>query len=185
MAKLFSRPNSALFILSLSVMTVTVMAQAQLGGGVIQGIVRSKQVPLPGAIVTVSDTATSKTVTAITEVNGQFQLKVAGPGKYHINVDMTLFTAQSADVEITVGGENHTIDSVLDECGGGDVVSQLNTGRAICGAARSEALDGAEQQCLLVATCGWKHQAFRSGIHYDGDAIVRCQVVNQQLYGAF
>ena len=83
-------------------MTLTVLSQTQLGGGaVIQGIVRSKQVPVAGAVVTIVDTATSKATSAITEVNGQYQIKIAGPGKYHITVDMTLFMSQAADVEIT------------------------------------------------------------------------------------
>src|SRR5262249_19060268 len=60
-----------------------------------------KQVPLPGAIVTATDAAGTKTVTAITEVNGQYILKVPGTGMYHVTVDMTLFTAGQSDVEIT------------------------------------------------------------------------------------
>src|SRR5262245_42491999 len=99
--KVLARRNSALFLLSLIIMTLTVLSQELGSGPMIQGIVRSKQTPLPGAIVTAVDPATSKAVTAITEVNGQFQLKVAGPGKYHVTVDMTLFMSQSADVEIT------------------------------------------------------------------------------------
>src|SRR5204863_1495258 len=99
--KVLARP-AALFVLSLIVMTLTVLSQTQLGGSaMIQGIVRSKQVPLPGAIVTAVEATSSKTTAAVTEVNGQYQLKVAGPGKYHITVDMTLFMAQAGDVEIT------------------------------------------------------------------------------------
>ena len=67
--KLLARP-AALFVLSLIVMTLTVLSQTQLGGATIQGIVRSKQVPLPGAIVTAVDAANSKTITAVTEVLG-------------------------------------------------------------------------------------------------------------------
>jgi uncharacterized membrane protein YgcG len=105
-AKILAKRNSALFILSLVILTVTVMAQTQLGGGAqIQGYVRSKagtqNVPLPGAIVTATDQATNKTYRAITEVNGTFILKVGATGKYHLTVDMTLFSSDSADVEVT------------------------------------------------------------------------------------
>src|SRR4051812_31252663 len=86
-------------------MTLTVVAQTLSGGGAtIQGIVRSKQVPLPGAIVTAVDENDKKganPVSAITEVNGQYILKVPAAGKYHVTVDMTLFTAGAGDVELT------------------------------------------------------------------------------------
>ena len=88
--------------ISLIALAITVVAQAPLGGGaVIQGIVRFKQAPLPGAIVTAVNTATSKTTRVITEVNGQYILKVGDPGKYHVTVDMSWFTSDSADVEVT------------------------------------------------------------------------------------
>ena len=89
--KILFRATKAFFLLSL-IVAVTVMAQTQLGGGaVIQGIVRFKQTPLPGAIVTATDMATSKSARTLTEVNGQYILKVGDAGKYHVTVDMTWF----------------------------------------------------------------------------------------------
>src|SRR5262245_53373134 len=83
-------------------MTITAVAQSLISGGAtIQGIVRSRQVPLPGAVVTAVDATTSKTATALTEVNGQYIVKVPGAGKYHLTVEMSLFSAGSDDVEIT------------------------------------------------------------------------------------
>jgi len=100
--RLLARQRFVLFAVGILVMAVTVVAQTGLGGGAtIQGIVRSKQTPLPGAVVTAVDAAGSKTVTAVTEVNGQYILKVPGAGTYHVTVDMTLFSATSGDVEVT------------------------------------------------------------------------------------
>ena len=93
--------NRALLILSWIFLTFTVMAQTQLGGGaVIQGIVRFKQGPVPGAIVAAVNLATSKTIRVATEVNGQFILKVGETGTYHVTVDMSGFGSENADVEV-------------------------------------------------------------------------------------
>jgi hypothetical protein len=101
MAKVSCRPNGGLFLLSLIVLTITVVAQTQLGNGpTIQGFVRSKQVPLPGAIVTVVDATGAKTTTAVTEVNGQYTLRVAAPGSYHVSVELTPFTSVESDVTV-------------------------------------------------------------------------------------
>ena len=87
-----------LFTLSLIVLTVAGMAQSPLGGGaVIQGIVRFRQGPVPGAIVTAVHIASGKTTSVVTEVNGQYILKVGDTGAYHVTVDMTGFSADSAD----------------------------------------------------------------------------------------
>src|SRR5215475_1837133 len=95
------RANRALFLLGFIVVTFTITAQTQLGGGaVIEGIVRFKQGPVPGAVVTAVNAATSKTAKVITEVNGQYILKVADTGTYHVTVDMSGFSAESADVEV-------------------------------------------------------------------------------------
>lgn len=78
------------------------MAQTQLGGGaVIQGIVRFKQGPVPGAVVTATNAMTSKAVRATTEVNGQFILKVGDTGTYHVTVEISGFSVENADVDVT------------------------------------------------------------------------------------
>src|SRR6185295_2653467 len=90
-----------LFVVGIFVMTITAMAQTlRSGNAVLQGFIRSRQVPLPGALVTAVDTAGSRPTTAITEVNGQYILKLPGSGKYHVTVEMTPFTPGSADIEI-------------------------------------------------------------------------------------
>src|SRR5215831_5270437 len=95
------RANRTLLLLSLIVVTFTLTAQTQLGGGaVIEGIVRFKQGPVPGAVVTAVNAATSKTAKVVTEVNGQYILKVGDTGMYHVTVDMAGFSAESADVEV-------------------------------------------------------------------------------------
>ena len=68
-----SGTSCVLFFTGVAAMAITALSQAQLAGTAgIQGIVRSKQVPIPGAVVTAVDASGSKTSTAITEVNGQY-----------------------------------------------------------------------------------------------------------------
>jgi hypothetical protein len=83
-------------------LTFTVVAQTQLGGGaIIQGIVRFKQGPVPGAVVTAVNMASGKSTRVPTEVNGQFILKIGDTGTYHVTVEMTGFLSDSADIEVT------------------------------------------------------------------------------------
>ena len=99
---MFCRTNKLLLCsLALIVLTFRLMAQPQFGGAVIQGIVRYNQAPLPGAIVTAVDKATAKATRAITEVNGQYILKVGETGEYHVTVDMTWFASDGTDIEVT------------------------------------------------------------------------------------
>ena len=96
-----SGTSCVLFLTGVAAMAITALSQAQLAGTAgIQGIVRSKQVPIPGVEVTAVDASGSKTATAITEVNGQYILKITSPGTYHLTVEMTPFTSSGVDVEI-------------------------------------------------------------------------------------
>jgi hypothetical protein len=97
--KIFGQTNSVLFAILVIILAIRVMAQTQTGP-VIQGIVRFRTTPLPGAVVTATDTITSKATRVITEVNGQYVLRVPGPGKYRLTVDMTLFAPAANDVEL-------------------------------------------------------------------------------------
>src|SRR5262245_53846154 len=104
----FPKLKSTLQIFTVTVIVVTIAAMAQTPGTnsspVIQGVVQSKQVPLPGAVVVARKVAEGvdgvAAVNAVTEVNGQYTLKVPGPGRYRVTVEMTLFTPSEREVEI-------------------------------------------------------------------------------------
>src|SRR5947207_2360355 len=100
--KLLARVATLVLVAGLViVLTITTMARTQLGGGaVIQGIVRFKQGPVPGAVVTAVSASGSKRIRAITEVNGQFILKVGDVGTYHVTVDITGFSSETGDIEV-------------------------------------------------------------------------------------
>lgn len=100
--KLLARVATLVLVAGLViVLTITTMARTQLGGGaVIQGIVRFKQGPVPGAVVTAVNASGSKRSRAITEVNGQFILKVGDVGSYHVTVDITGFSSETGDIEV-------------------------------------------------------------------------------------
>ena len=66
--------------------------QAQTATGQVIGVVRDPSgSPLPGATVTLSGPATSQLLTAVTSVNGEFQIARVPPGTYVMNVRMAGF----------------------------------------------------------------------------------------------
>jgi hypothetical protein len=98
--------RAALFIIGIFVLALTTAGQALLeNGAAVQGFVRSKQVPLPGAVVSAVDSVSGKTATAITEVNGQYILRLPTAGSYHVTVEMTPFTSVAADIEVSASSK--------------------------------------------------------------------------------
>src|SRR5262249_43719655 len=101
MTEILIKAGTMVFIVSLLIfLTITAVARPQIGGAVVQGIVRFKQGPVPGAIVTAVNMATSKRARVVTEVNGQYIVKVGETGTFHVTVEITGFSSESSDVEV-------------------------------------------------------------------------------------
>ena len=95
------QPRTVILFLLL-VVAVTAVAQVPLTASLqLQGTVTSNRTPLPGATVTAAHTAGSETVSTITDINGTYSLRLKTSGKYHVTVDMTAFSGQARDVDIT------------------------------------------------------------------------------------
>src|SRR5690349_4751698 len=78
----------------------------------VQGIVRSGRVPIPGATVTASSSDGSKVV-GWTDVDGQYNLQVASPGTYVIQVEMAGFAPLKKEVIVTASSARSDLELVL------------------------------------------------------------------------
>jgi len=83
------------------VANIVVLAQTQRPPvGIIQGIVQSGGTPVPGVSVTATNTATNEKITTSTDLNGQYQLKLAAIGTYEVDTAMAAFASSTKQIEI-------------------------------------------------------------------------------------
>src|SRR5262245_16342581 len=75
-------------LLVLIVMRPMAKAQQTPSAGVIQGIVKSGDTPIPGATVTATQTLTGQKVVTWTGVNGQYAVILPTQGRYVVKVQM-------------------------------------------------------------------------------------------------
>ena len=71
-------------------------------GGTIQGVVKSGNIPLPGATVTAANTLTGQKVTTSTGVDGSYSLQIPADGHYVVRAQMAAFALVTQEVRITV-----------------------------------------------------------------------------------
>src|ERR1700691_4713883 len=64
----------------------------------IHGIVKSGNMPIPGAGVSASNTATKEQVNTSTDVDGTYSLRIPANGHYAVRVQMSAFAANSQEV---------------------------------------------------------------------------------------
>jgi hypothetical protein len=120
--------------LLLSVLAGAAPLQAQLFTGSIKGVVRdTTQSAVPGATVTVRNTATSDTRTALTSSDGLYSISPLNPGDYevrvshdgfqtyeHSNISLDSSQALELNIELTVGSVSQQVTVTA-------AVSLLNT----------------------------------------------------------
>ncbi|MGA8149692.1 MAG: TonB-dependent receptor [Terriglobales bacterium] len=75
-------------------------------GGTIHGVVKSGNMPLPGATVTAANTLTGQKVTTSTDVDGSYSLQVASDGHYVIRAQMAAFAPLTQEVRINAINRN-------------------------------------------------------------------------------
>jgi hypothetical protein len=68
------------------------------GGRTIHGIVKSGNMPIPGAGVSATNAATKEQVNTSTDVDGSYSLKIPADGHYTVRVQMAAFAAGSHEV---------------------------------------------------------------------------------------
>src|ERR1051326_7538938 len=64
---------------------------------VIQGVVRSENIPIPGASVTATNANTGEKVISSTDPNGQYHIQLPAAGSYVIEISMAAFAAASKE----------------------------------------------------------------------------------------
>jgi len=78
--------------------TETTSAPGQVQGGVITGLVKSGNMPLPGVAITASNTLTGQKVTTWTDVTGNYNLQVPSNGRYVVRTQMAAFAPMTGEV---------------------------------------------------------------------------------------
>src|SRR2546426_4113567 len=94
---------------------VVIFAQAQkpAGGGIIQGIVQSGNIPIPGVTVAATNFITDEKVTTSTDLNGQYQLKVRAVGAYFVETSMAAFAPGIKEADIKDAAQPERLDFEL------------------------------------------------------------------------
>jgi trimeric autotransporter adhesin len=78
--------------------TVAQGATPTAGGRTIHGVVKSGNMPIPGAGVSSTNSATKEQVNTWTDVDGSYQLRLSSDGHYTLQVQMAAFAGSSQDV---------------------------------------------------------------------------------------
>jgi hypothetical protein len=76
--------------------------------GTIHGVVKSGNMPLPGAAITATNTLTGEKVTTWTGVDGSFSLAVPSNGRYVVRSQMAAFAPSTQEVLINVTNRDAT-----------------------------------------------------------------------------
>ena len=107
----------SLIIAGLILANVAIFAQTQKrpqpAGGVIQGIVQSGNMPLPGVTVAATNFITNEKVTTSTDLNGQYQLKVPAPGAYILETSMAAFAEGVKEADVKDANQPERVDFEL------------------------------------------------------------------------
>jgi hypothetical protein len=82
-------------------------------GGSIHGLVRSGNMPLPGATITATNSATSQKFTTWSDVDGGFVLPVPEDGHYVVRTQMAAFAGGTQEVAIDAANRNVSINLEL------------------------------------------------------------------------
>ncbi|MGA2337192.1 MAG: TonB-dependent receptor [Terriglobales bacterium] len=68
------------------------------GGRTIHGVVKSGNMPIPGAGVSAANAATKEQVNTSTDVDGSYWLRISADGQYTVRVQMAAFAARAQEV---------------------------------------------------------------------------------------
>jgi hypothetical protein len=79
-------------------------------GGLIHGLVKSGNMPLPGVTVTAINTLTGQKATGWTDVDGTYSLQVPTDGRYVVRTQMAAFAPLTHEVVINATNRNAAVD---------------------------------------------------------------------------
>ena len=90
-----NRQLSIVAALLVAVLIAPLPARAQTSGGAIAGSLRDPQGGvLPGVTLTVRNSDTGLTRTAVTEVDGRYRVSALPPGRYEVHAELQGFCAR-------------------------------------------------------------------------------------------
>jgi trimeric autotransporter adhesin len=75
-------------------------------GRTIRGLVKSGNIPIPGAEVSATNTATKEQVNTWTDVDGSYSLRIPADGHYSVRVQMVAFAASTQDAAVDTTHED-------------------------------------------------------------------------------
>jgi hypothetical protein len=89
-------------IVALILANIVIFAQTQkpATSSVIQGVVQSENIPIPGAGVTATNTDTGEKVSTSTDPNGQYHIQLPAAGSYVVETSMAAFAPASKETTI-------------------------------------------------------------------------------------
>src|SRR4029077_19776102 len=81
---------------------VVILAQTEKPkpSGAIEGIVQSENVPIPGVMITATNTSNEEKVTTSTDLNGQYHISVSTRGSYILETSMPAFAPASKEAAV-------------------------------------------------------------------------------------
>src|SRR5262249_30528682 len=79
-------------------------------GGLIHGLVKSGNMPLPGVTVTAVNTLTGQKASAWTDVDGTYSLQVPADGRYVVRAQMAAFAPLTHEVVMNATNRNASAD---------------------------------------------------------------------------
>jgi trimeric autotransporter adhesin len=82
-------------------------------GGVIRGVVKSGNLPIPGATVTASNTLTGQKVVTSTDVSGNYSLQTPSAGRYVVRAQMAAFAAATQEMVVNATNRQGKVDLEL------------------------------------------------------------------------
>ena len=77
---------------------------------ILQGVVKSGKIPVPGATVTAVNHGTGQKVVSWTQPDGSYKLTLPGDGEYVVRAQMTAFAAAQSRVTVGPANQNPRID---------------------------------------------------------------------------
>ena len=87
-------------VLILANIVIFAQTQKPVTGNVIQGVVQSENIPIPGAGVTATNTNTGEKVSTSTDPNGQYHIQLPSAGSYAVEVSMAAFAPASKEATV-------------------------------------------------------------------------------------
>ncbi len=145
-----------LMLLIAALLAASVYAQDSSPFGVITGVVKSGNAPLPGVTITAANTLTGKKYITSTDLDGSFRLEVTSRGRYVVRAEFSAFAPVTQELLINPENRNGRAD-----------LSMVLLSRAQRDAQQQQESDQQNQLSGAIAAAGMQRLVLAAG---DGSA---------------